>query len=909
MKSFISQVVEETLATQKDLGKLTFVLPSQRACVFVKNEFISKIPRAAFLPKIISIETFVQEVSKMQLMDNTQLLFEFYGVYLKVAKEKEIDSFDVFSQWASIALHDFNELDSYLVDPRSFFSNLQDIKKLNNWFQDKKPSQLAINYLDFFNVLEELYFGLSNELSQKKTGYQGLLYRVAANAISNYCKSNNSFFVFAGFNALNKSEEQIFQELLEMNMAEVYWDIDSNMLKSNNEAGQFIRNYKSKWRYYAKNPIKRVHNQQAIEQKINIVGAPKNITQIKYVGELLKNTGDYQNTALVLGDEKLLGLAANALPKKVDKINITMGYPLSEIPLSVLFERLFKMYLNQVKFSKQESNEFYYKDVLSVLNDPFLNKLEGNLMQEVILKIKKDNAIFIATSHLEKLLKAKTQNFEVLSLFVFSSNVKGIIQSCIRFLKVLKDAVDGLEKEYVYRFYAVFQQLETLNSRYNYIEDLKTLNHFYKEVLRNESLSFQGEPLQGLQLMGLLETRALDFKNIIMTSLNEGILPGGKSDYSFIPHDIKIFFQLPTYNEKDAIFSYHFQRLLQRAENIHLIYNTETDGYGSGEKSRFLTRLELKNKNVQSKIVSPLVEKVSEDTVVIEKTRDVEDKLRELFKYGISPSALASYVYNPIKFYEQKVLKIREDELVEETIAVNTMGSVIHDTLEDLYQPFLNKFVKKLDIEHMEKSIEPLLMRFFEKHYPKGSTAQGKNKLIFEVCKAHIQRFLKQEKELVSKHQLKIIALEAELNQELPIDGISSIINVKGIVDRIDELDGVLRIIDYKTGKVEAKELKMSDFSLVKEDYKYTKAMQVMLYAFMFTQSSAKKYETIESGVISFKNLNSGFLKMNFSENYRVKDNNVSPERIDAFLVEIKELIKEILDPNSPFVENKNLPF
>ena len=908
MKSFISQVVTDSLSNHKDLSRLTFVLPSQRACVFLKDELLRVIPGATFFPRLISIETFIQEVAEMDLIDNTQLLFEFYGVYLDVVKQKDLDSFDVFSQWGAVALHDFNEIDSYLVEVKPFFSNLQDIKKLNNWFEEKKPSQLAINYMEFFNVMEELYIKLSDSLIKQKRGYQGLLYRVASEKILKFAKNTSRHFVFAGFNALNQSEEIIFQELLEAGKAQVYWDIDTSMLRTNNEAGQFIRKYKNCWPYYEKNEFKSSVSEKS-NQQIDIIGAPKNITQIKYVGELLSGIKDYRNTALVLGDEKLLGIAANSLPKEVESINITMGYPLEDIPLAIMFEKLFKLYLNQIKFSKVDSNEFYYKDVLNLLNDPFLNKTGELQLQKIIKEIKKGNAIFIPLSFLQEKLTNQSDQFKMITLFSFSNSVEGIIQSCIQFLTSLKDEVEGLDKEFTYRFYAVFQQLETLNLKYGYLKDLKTLALFYKEVLRNESLSFQGEPLQGLQLMGLLETRALDFKNVIITSLNEGILPGGKSDYSFIPHDIKMFFGLPTYNEKDAVFSYHFQRILQRAENVYLLYNTETDGYGSGEKSRFLTRLELKQDNVSSKIVSPNVEKFEEQVVEVHKTEEVQHKLSDLFEYGISPSALASYIYNPLKFYEQKVLKIREDDLVEETIAVNTMGSVIHDTLEALYLPFIGKFVKVGDIEKMFNSIDTLLVRFFEKHYPKGSTALGKNKLIFEVCKAHISRFLKQEKELVSKHQLKIIALEKELKAQLPIEGVSQKINVKGIVDRVDELDGTLRIIDYKTGKVEAGELKLSDFSLMKEEYSYTKALQVMLYAYMYTQNSGRLFETIESGVISFKNLNSGYLKMNFSEKPRGKDYEVTPERIEEFIVELKELIKEILNPELAFVENKNLPF
>ncbi len=281
-----------------------------------------------------------------------------------------------------------------------------------------------------------------------------------------------------------------------------------------------------------------------------------------------------------------------------------------------------------------------------------------------------------------------------------------------------------------------------------------------------------------------------------------------------------------------------------------------------------------------------------------------------MFKEGVSPSALATYIYNPVSFYEQKVLGIKEEHEVEETIAMNTMGSVIHDVLEELYTPFINKYLSKNDIIGMQKNRIALLNKYFGKHYLKGSIQTGKNKLIFEVSKNHIDRFLKQELQLLNQNkQLKIIALEKKLSTEITIAGIDFPIKLKGIVDRIDELDGITRIIDYKTGKVEAKQLKIVDFSVIKEDYKHTKAMQVMLYTCLFAQENKYDFsKPIEAGIVSFKNLNAGFLRMNFSEN-RTADYMVTEERLNDFMNEIKNLIIEILNPKIPFIQNKNLPF
>jgi ATP-dependent helicase/nuclease subunit B len=913
MNSFISKVVVDILDKQKKYENLIFVLPSQRSCLFLKEELLKKLPTSSFLPKIISIENYIQKIGDLNLIDNTQLLFEFYSVYKQNLPKDNIEAFDAFSQWATIALHDFNEIDSYLVNSEDFFSNLRDVKRLNEWFKNKTPSQLAVNYLQFFEYLHILYEALNTKLKTNKFGYQGLIYKEAKDNLEFYINNNkDNHIVFVGFNALNKAEEYIIQELLNNNIASVYWDANEAILNNSNEAGAFLRKYKNEWVYYQKNPFLWIDNNELTTKNTNLIGAPKNISQIKYAGELVSKLENFNKTALVLADESLLTLTLNSLPNNVKNINITMGYSLKDIPIASLFDKLFKLHLNQRKFNKIEEQTFYYKDVLIILNDPFLNKLHHEVLQKIIAKIKIENNIFLSVKTIKKCIsKIEIEQLSLLfSLFEFSSNINAIISQCSSLIIELKKHVVGVEKEYFYRFYTIFKQLETLNSTYNHIIDLKTLALFYNQILQNEKLSFQGEPLQGLQLMGMLETRVLDFETVIITSVNEGILPGGKNDTSFIPFDVKKHFGLPTYQEKDSIFSYHFQRLLQRAKNIYLIYNTEADGYGAGEKSRFLTQLEISDPTITTTIISPKVQHSAVELIQIEKNSEVQQKLKEVFSKGISPSALATYIYNPVSFYEQKVLGIKEDNEVEETIAANTMGSVIHDVLEEMYKPYVGSFLSKENLIEMRKKCTTLLTKYFEKHYLKGTIQTGKNKLIFEVSKNHINRFLKQELQLINQNkQLKIIALEENLNAEITIEGVDFPIKIIGIVDRIDELDGVTRIIDYKTGKVEANQLKMSDFSLLSENYKYTKAMQVMLYSYLYSVKTKLPNSQVQSGVISFKNLNAGFLKMNFSEKPRGIDYEVSEERIHDFMFEIKNLIRVILDPNTPFIENKDLPF
>ncbi len=914
MQTFLSNVIIDVLSKSKvPINHLTFVLPSQRACVFLKNELIRQLTTETFLPQITSIESYIQELAEIKQIDTIQLLFEFYSIYSQNTDKKDLDTFDKFSQWATIVLQDFNEVDRHLIDAKDLFTYLRDINRLKNW---SPTTKLTKNYFYFFEKLHLYYNKFYQYLRSKNIGYQGLIYREAESNIQHYIENNlDKHVILVGFNALNNAEEHIFQELLQSGLASIYWDADESYFNNNSkEAGMFIRKYKKEWMHFQNNPFNWVENYLDTEDKnIQFIGAPKNVSQLKYVGELLSKQENYSKTALVLADESVLSLALNSLPSTVDKINITMGFPLTDIPLTSFFNTIFQLYLNQERLGVAEKNLFYYKDILNYCNHPFFKKLIGDVQLNISKTIGENNFIFLSEKQLSKLfndLDAKTfSKFK----FLFekeNSSVETIIDNCVQLSKSLKEHVKGIEKEYVYRFFTIFQQLKVLNEKYGHISNSKTLHQFFLQLTNNEKLSFKGEPLEGLQLMGMLETRVIDFETVIITSVNEGVLPASKSEQSFIPFDVKKHFDLPTYQEKDAIFSYHFYRLLHRAKNIYLLYNTENDAFGSGEKSRFLTQLEINRNDIHQSIVSPKVTIEKTKLQEIEKTDELIEKLKELAKKGISPSALATYINNPIDFYYQKVLRIKEVDEVEETVAVNTMGTVIHETLDELYQPFIGKFLTEDGMKSMLKTYKDIVETQFKKVYKNGDVTRGKNKLVFEVSKKYVDRFLKQELNNIKQgKQIKIIGLEDNLSAKIAIDGINFPIKIHGKVDRIDEVDGTTRIVDYKTGLVTATQLKMSDFSKMSEGYKFTKALQVMLYAYLYSQEKNLAFsQPIEAGIISFKNLNNGFLKMNFAEG-RGKDYQITQEKMNEFLVELKCIVAEIFNPEIPFKENPDKAF
>jgi ATP-dependent helicase/nuclease subunit B len=906
MQSFLSNVIDDILSKEKNISDFTFILPSKRAGVFLKDEIKKKSQHAIIFPKIISIEDFIGELSLINLVDNTSLLFHFYQIYSKHTPKEIRDDFDVFIKWATIALQDFNEIDRHLIDANYIFNYLKDIDQLEKWSLEKGEETAIIkNYFSFFERLETYYFELKKHLLGKQYGYQGLQYREAVENLQSYIENTSSNLILVGFNALNKAEEVIFQELLENDIATIYWDADAYYFY-NNQAASFLKKYKNNWKYYQQNEFNWVQENFEKEKKIHIIGAPKNNTQLKYVGELLSksNTNNFQNTALVLADESLLPLTLNSLPKEVGAINITMGYDLEYMPIAQLFSHILKLHVNSKK--DKLNSTFYYKDVLRVLNHTSIKTVSNTaiLVDEMI----KNNYIFIDEALLQKLTDKEDKVRSILFLFTnWEENPNYAITHCLSLIDSLESyIVSTLEKEFLFKLKAVFQQIEVLNESYGYIKSIKTLQDFYNQLLSNEKLSFKGQPLSGLQLMGMLETRVLDFETIILTSVNEGVLPAGKSDNSFIPFGIKKEVGLPTYQEKDAIFSYHFYRLLQRAKNIYLLYNTESDQYGSGEQSRFISQLEINSvADITKYVVSPKNTVTTTNPKQIVKSTAVLHTLLALAQKGLSPTALTNYIYNPIAFYHQKILKIKETNEVEETIAANTLGTIIHKTLEAFYLPFKGKFLQVEDVSGMKNEVALEVKKWFQQEYKNGDISTGKNLLIYSVAKQFVLNFLNQELSTLKEgKQLKILHLEYDLEAVLKVEGLDFPIKFIGQADRIDVLDGVIRIIDYKTGKVEQKDVTVKDWELITTDYKkYSKSFQVLLYAFMYANMNSLNFDEqhIESGIISFKNLKSGFMKVNKRA--------IQEEDMNSFVHELKQLVLEIFNLEIPFMEKENLPF
>lgn len=892
-----------------DFPNITIVLPNKRARLFLLEAFKKQSEQTFFAPEIISIEELITIISKTEVLSGIELLFEFYEVYKELTPKINQHDFEQFSNWAKTLLQDFNEIDRYLLKPSHVFGYLKDIDDINHWsVKTEDHTPLIENYLTFWDQLPAYYNAFTKHLSKKKCGYQGWAYRKAVEQMQAFISENTSRkFYFAGFNALNAAEESIIQTLLKNGMAQVYWDADESFLNdSYHDAGYFARKIKQNWSYYKTHPYEWIFNEFSQPKNIEIISTPKSVGQAKIVGSLVeqlqKTSPGLQNTAVVLSEENLLIPVLYALPHQVSSLNITMGYDSKSNPVQLFFSKLFKMHVHALNRGKKST--YYHKEVTDVLAHSLVEFWADS--KAMVDEINRRNLSFFSMDNLETTQSAN----EFLQWIVepWNNNAIEIIERLEQLVFALRDYLrtekDDVSLTFLFAFHQVLNQIKNYQLNYQVIENAQQLWTIYKQTADLAEVSFEGEPLEGLQVMGVLESRVLDFENVIITSLNEGKLPAGKSSQSFIPHDVKRELGLPTYKEKDAIYTYHFYHLLQRAKNFYLLYNSDSEGLDAGEKSRFVTQLLLEpQKKHQLKTANYFAQspETINEPMIIAKSTLLNERLKEIASgKGFSPSAIGNYMRNPIQFYMQRVLGIREVEEVEENIALNTLGTIIHNSLENLYKPFQNQRLTPEMIDEMSGKSEEEIIRQFRENYSDVAERQGKNLLAFEVAKRNVYLFLKQEKEqLVQGDEVEIIGLEVALQTTLFDDLLPYPVVLFGIADRIEIRNGVLRIIDYKTGKVDLNQVRIKEIEGITGDLKFEKAIQLLIYGLMYKNQTDLP---LQVGIYSFKNRRSGYLMFGLEQDKNVEEF-ITDEILKVFKTELVILLVEILDTGKAFEE------
>ncbi|MDA3930749.1 MAG: PD-(D/E)XK nuclease family protein, partial [Prolixibacteraceae bacterium] len=886
------------------------------------------VQQPIFSPKIITISELVGDLSDLQIIDQNSLIVELYKVYGKVTGSSE--SLDEFYYWGEMLLADFNDIDKYLIDSNQLFSNIKSLQEIDYGFDFLSEEQ--ISYLSTFwsNILNarssedkksfqtlwekliHIYNQFKAELLHNNWAYEGLVYRHMVEKLEEQTEDlKNEKYAFIGFNALNKCEKKLFTFLKTTCSSFFFWDYDvyyKNMPR--HEAAMFIEENLQLYPM-PENFVVTTNNFSKLES-IDVVAVPGFSGQANYASKWINSnkdivTNQFDNTAIVLCDETLLLPMLNAVPENVSELNITMGFPIKSSPAFALVKGIIDLDRNS-RLGKDKQPIFYFRNVLGLLSNPLLKSYLGDKISDLSENIKRDNKIYLTRSDFkeDKLLNGI---FELPNEAIYC---KDYIQNVLKLIFSAQPESDSLLKESIYQLFLALNRLHaSLFDSDKNIGSLFTKKLFYQLLLRQLeriNIPFEGEPLSGLQLMGFLETRSLDFENLILLSFNDDKLPGNSHKHSFIPYSLRKGFGLPVIEQRNAMYSYYFYRLIQRAKNVTLVFDSRSEGMSGGEVSRFVTQLKYEAKHIHLNEKQGVFnfEPANNSSICVQKTEDIRLRLLQYFKEKrISPSALSRYLDCKLKFFLKYIEGINEADDVLEDIDHLVFGRIAHLALEKLYMPFEGKEILENDIQNIlsnKKEIETCLRYALEKEYFKKGNFElnGRNLLVYDIIKKYVIRILRYDATIAP---FSIMGLEKEFENTIEIEDGSQLISVRygGVVDRLDKVGENIRVVDYKTGISETKVDAIEKLFKAKNN-RNKAAFQTMIYA-NCVQSSLQTALPIIPAVYGARSV----FKADFDPAFQIKGGKlIYQANANEFELYLKELLEEIIDPDLPFSQVEN---
>lgn len=897
MPNFLNRIITDLISQTDDLSQFTIVLPGKRPIVFIKKILAEK-NYSGLLPDFYSVEELIQNISEKQPIQGIALWLFAFEVY----RNKFEEDFANFLKWFPTLQKDWDDILKFSDSETKVLEYMFAEERIKNWGEDLgEPTETRKRNLDFWKKMNVFLPELKKQLQDKNWATSGMIHELAKEKIADFAKNTSQKFVFCGFNAFTPVEELLVKNLLQWDKAQCFFQADEYYINDERqEAGKFLREH-LKWKEFNEHrPFYWIDNAFSQPKQIKSYEVSGNITQTKILPEIFKeiNSEHLSDTAVVLLDENLLPASLDAL-NSVDYLNITMGFPLKNLAFSNAMKHLF--YIQ--KQLEKKAGSYYYNDILAVLealtNDDNDTKIIADFNNEIIKK----NMVYFSEKRLEELLG----NLSYFKLFLKAKTINQYLDDLIKFCIELKfKELDDIQYENISHFEKSFKIIKNQISNYQFEIKMETLEVLINQLINTETIDFKGEPLQGLQIMGLLETRLLNFKNIILLSVNEGKLPLGNSQNTYLPFDVRKAHDLHTFLENDSIYAYHFYRLIQNAENVYLLYNALSSGVNTGEKSRFITQLEIESLHqIQNIILENKSEPIDAQPMEIIKTSKVMERL-ELWKEKISASHLTSYLFDPIQFYLNYVLKTKEANEIEEELSQRNYGTLVHYSLQYLLEKIKGKILKESDLEYLLQLVnEAIEYSIKEMNHQSEFYLRGMNFVHKSIAKRVVESILKYDLQLVKEgHQLEILDLEREFNGlDFYLDDEKNKVKFKGFIDRIDRLDGVLRVIDYKTAK--AKNLSLTFNSrgvdktetlLIDDDYK--QALQLCIYLYYINHQTDLKFSSVEAGIWSFAEVNSGVQNLSFVDG-----------NLDMAMLSIKNLILEILNPNVTFKETVKIRF
>ncbi len=922
---FIDTIAQYLIQEEKgSFEDICLLVPGKRAGMYLHQSLMRKLQKPAWGPQIMTINELFLSLSKYQKADSLQLIYELFLVFRKIKKSNE--SFNNFYYWGEVMLNDFEDIDKYRVNASQIFSNIKNIKDIENlfdvlteeqiqsiekfWnhFNTSKISKQKEDFIAVWDILGEVYHSYQEHLQKKDLCYEGMAFReIASRADEMQINIPFKKVYCIGFNILNECEHALFRYLKKSGKGIFFWDYDPYYLTEGHEAGRFIRTnlslypppehadiYNNLSGYSPKKP-----------KEIYCMGCLTNTSQVKLLPHILEKFGitkqkNFENTAIVLCDEKLLIPIMQSIPENIE-YNITMGYPFEQTPLYSFLNTFFDLH-KSIKIIKNKPC-YYYKHVLSILSHQYIMPIERKSIEDIITNIHQNNRVYLHPEDIE--------GHPILNMiFKIPDNHMALLTQIRELIKLLYQHMGDIEKtsldqEYLYMQYKQFNRFSIIANKINDLSplDLSVLKQLFFQSMANLRIPFTGEPIKGIQIMGLLETRALDFDKVLILSANEGYLPKTTASPSFIPYNLRKGFSLQTIEYQDSIYAYYFYRLLQRTKETGITFSQESKSLGSNEQSRFLTQLKYDKRfslitEQQSYTINPVFQK----EISIQKDNAVMEKLLDFSRNrNLSASSLITYMGCPLQFFFRYIAKLEASEEVSEEIDPAETGSIIHKTIESLYKGY--REVTKEDIKKIianKKLMQSTVFHYYmEEHKIKDreNAVSGNNMLSLAIIENAVIQILEHDK---NNSPFDIVSLEKEISfsRDILTESKYTSVNFKGYIDRIDVKDGIVRIIDYKSGKADLSFKEIEELFAEDNQKRKNAIFQLVFY----TQAILDEFKgrEIRPAVYSLKNLYDQsfdpFIKMN-KKYLQIED------IMHVFNEELTKKLQSLFDAETPFYQ------
>lgn len=937
MKKFLYETAEDILNKYKDdINSYCLIFPNKRTNFFFRKYYSNIYNAAHKPPKLVEINRFVSDLTKLKDIDDLSVIFKLYVIFRDFFPNYNFDSFYKLGQ---IILSDFNEIDSWLTDAEQIYKNIKDLKEIDerfDWlteeqkevlkyfwstYSDNEKSKEKKLFLELWNKLPELYTKLRNELLQDRYAYNGLRYRYLNELLEKDLINFESYkkYIFIGFNALNNAELALFTYLKKIQKADFYWDTDVYYHHDfKQEAGDFLRkNFKT-----LSVNADYVPDNISSDKKIQITGVSLQVGQAKILPELLSDIDQNElnnDTAIILADEQLLFPVLSSLPENIEKVNVTMGYPMKMTSVFKFIQLFAELHIYA---SKKASGAFYAVHVLKILSHPFLQKRSKAIVDDLKETIKKHNLYYVSASFFAD----KTDPFlrKVFTKLPVKDNSEYFLETVLDLLFIIFDkrkdedgnTVKTVHNEYIQKAYVKTKRLKQVMLENPVELSLKLSAEILIQILRSELISFEGDAVEGLQLMGLMESRNLDFKNIILLGFNEGTIPKVSKKASFLSQSIRFAYDLPLMKHQDSVYAYFFYRLLQRSENVKLIYNNVIDESNSGEISRFGLQLLFESgKDIKRINYSDKLTPVEHNEIRIKKDSRILQILDEFTNdsyRSFSPAAINTYLNCGLKFYLNYIAKIRKDEELEDQFSAAVFGNIIHKVLETIYSDLkLHPVIQS----HMIKEKNRIIDNYYETTVKKlrhtDYLPDGGDEILKEVVKKYISYVLTKDSMRAPFECIQIE--EKEKNKaytNILINGEIKRIKLNGIIDRVDKKDGIYILIDYKTGA------KKNDYSSVESLFKRSNEdrsshiLQLLFYSYIFKNQVEYKDAKIRPCVYYIRFMNriderEQIVLEKTKDGPVLLDEHLIEDLLKDFEIELQKLLLEIYSPDMDFMQTE----